>query len=113
MSGEQGPQMNSAVESAPHVSMHADALELIKRAYDQVNAGLQVMADLDAAYEIATRLADGMRKLADDAALTRAKCAAEISDAENLSRRKLAERLGISKARADQLIRVARDKSAP
>lgn len=105
--------MTSADGDTSRASNEPDALEPMKRAYDQINANLQGMADLEAAYHIATRLADCLRKLADDAALTRAKCAAKISDAEKLSLRRLADKLGISKARADQLIRVARRKAAP
>lgn len=103
---------DSAKSEEPCLPIDLDGLELITRVYDWVISDLQRMTDLDAAYEIATRLADGMRQLADDAALARAKSAAKISDAENLSRKGLANRLGVSKARADQLIQAARNRAS-
>ncbi|MEV4308808.1 hypothetical protein [Nonomuraea sp. NPDC049624] len=113
MSSKRPSRIDSSNSEEPGLLRDLDGLELLKRVYDWVSADLQRMTDLDAAYEIATRLADGMRRLADDAALARAKSAAKISDAENLSRKMLANRLGISKARADQLIRSARNSASP
>lgn len=83
-------------------------LYAIRRAYRDAKAGLHTMPDLGMAYAIATRLADVIREIADDAALTRAEMAAQVRDAEELSLAGLAARLGVSKARAGQLLKAAR-----
>ncbi|TDD22261.1 hypothetical protein [Nonomuraea diastatica] len=88
-----------------------DGFDSIKQEYKKVNAALQSMDDLEAAYQIATQLADGMRQLADAAALARAKSAARICDTEQLSLSGLAARLGVSKARASQLLKAARNSA--
>ncbi|MEQ4719382.1 hypothetical protein [Nonomuraea sp. B19D2] len=93
-----------------HVSTQT-GLDSIRHAYAEVNAALQSIDDLEAAYLFATRLADEMRKLADAAALARAKSAARIRDAEQLSLSGLAARLGVSKARANQLLKAARSST--
>nr|WP_055506801.1 hypothetical protein [Nonomuraea pusilla] len=85
------------------VNLHA-----MKRLYEEVTLALQTMPDLQQAFVRATRLADDLREMADGAALTRAKVAARIHDAEGLSLAVLATRLGVSKARADQLLKAAR-----
>lgn len=84
----------------------ADAL---RRIYEQISAALQTSSDPEAAFDSATDLADALRDMADDAALTRARVAAQIREGEGLSIQALGERLGISKARADQLLRAARN----
>ncbi|MEV4473262.1 hypothetical protein [Nonomuraea sp. NPDC049504] len=82
-------------------------LEFIKRIFDQMDTQLESMSDFDEAYEIATRLAVAMRTIADRAAMARAKSAAKISESEQLSLQGLADKLGISKSRAAQLLRNA------
>lgn len=85
-------------------------LSAMRRLYEDVTMALQTMPDLQQAFSRATRLADDLRKMADGAALTRAKVAAQIHDAENLSLAGLATKLGMSKARANQLLKAARDR---
>ncbi|NUW33845.1 hypothetical protein HTZ77_20760 [Nonomuraea sp. SMC257] len=85
-------------------------LSAMRRIYEDVTLTLQSMPDLQQAFIQATRLADDLRKMADDAALTRARVAAQIHDAEALSLAALATKLGISKARADQLLKAARNR---
>ncbi|MFC4007952.1 hypothetical protein ACFOY2_12015 [Nonomuraea purpurea] len=85
------------------------ALDSIQQAYNQAAAALQNSSDLETAYQVATRLADNMRELADAAALIRAKSAQRIWESEQLSLSGLAAKIGVSKARADQLIKAARN----
>lgn len=61
------------------------------------------------AFESATALADTLRQLAENAANLRARTAARIATEEKLSLSVLATRIGVSKARADQLIKSAKD----
>jgi hypothetical protein len=61
------------------------------------------------AFESATALADTLRQLAENAANLRAHTAARIAAEEKLSLSVLASRIGVSKARADQLIKSAKD----
>lgn len=84
------------------------ALFGLRRAFREAVTAVQATADPQEAYESATRLADGLREMADAAARVRAETAARIHRAESLSLAGLAERLGVSKARADQLLRAAR-----
>ncbi|MEU0570872.1 hypothetical protein ABZ297_36510 [Nonomuraea sp. NPDC005983] len=83
-------------------------LHAIWQTYHEANEAIQAMPDLGSAYESATGLAVAMRQMADTAALTRARMAARIRDAEGLSLAGLAAKLGMSKARADQLLKAAR-----
>ena len=69
-------------------------------------------ASPEAAFKIATDLATVYRETADEVANLRAREAARIKDSEGLSLAALADRLGISKTRADQLMRVARSLQA-
>ncbi|NRQ35762.1 hypothetical protein HII36_28590 [Nonomuraea sp. NN258] len=90
----------------------ADAgLRAIKELHQNLSAALESASDLQAAFESATRLADALREMADGAALTRAKIAAQMAEDESLSLAGLAAKLGVSKARADQLIKAARKPS--
>jgi hypothetical protein len=66
----------------------------------------------EAAFKIATDLATAFREAAEEVAGLRAREAARVRDSERLSLSGLAERLGISKARADQLIRTANSQQA-
>ncbi|GAA3168007.1 hypothetical protein [Nonomuraea roseoviolacea] len=83
--------------------------DVLRRIYEQISGALQMSSDPEVAFGSATVLADALREMADDAALTRAKVAAQIREGEGLSIQALGERLGISKARADQLLRAARN----
>ncbi|MFE3455541.1 hypothetical protein ACFXJ8_42175 [Nonomuraea sp. NPDC059194] len=89
------------------------ALFALRRAYQEAVRQTRAEPDLRTAYEDATRLAEQIRELADDAALVRAEAALRIQTAEGLSVSALAEQLGLSKARAGQLVRAARRGQAP
>ncbi|MEV2270888.1 hypothetical protein [Nonomuraea africana] len=84
------------------------ALFAVRRAYQEAVRQMRAEPDLRVAYESATRLAEQIRELADEAALVRAEAALRIQTAEGLSVSALAEQLGLSKARAGQLARAAR-----
>lgn len=60
--------------------------------------------------EAAGRLVEGLRSRSDEAARIRHAEAVRIYEEESLSLAQLANRVGISKARADQITRAARQK---
>ncbi|TDB97420.1 hypothetical protein E1267_39825 [Nonomuraea longispora] len=96
---------NEALQNRQHRNLIA-----IRQAYEDAEVALNSMTDFEEAYQLATQLADGLRTLADAAALARARSAAQISEAEALSLAGLATKLGVSKARASQLLRAARGR---
>jgi len=57
-------------------------------------------------------LADGLRVIYEDVARQRLDRAVRIHDRESLSLAQLADRVSISKARADQIVRAARRRDA-
>lgn len=89
------------------------ALFAFRRAYQETVREVRAEPDLDTAYKIATYLAEQARELADEAALVRAKAALRIQTTDALSVSALALRLGLSKARAGQLIRAGRRSQPP
>jgi hypothetical protein len=66
----------------------------------------------ESAFKIATDLAAAFREAAEEVAGFRAREAARVRDSEKLSLGGLADRLGISKTRADQLMRIAKGQQA-
>ncbi|MFC0533958.1 hypothetical protein [Phytohabitans kaempferiae] len=80
------------------------ALGALARALDQVVAAIKAQGDPQRAFEGATRLADAMREAAESAADLRAQTAVRIWEEEKISLAGLAERIGVSKARAGQLV---------
>ncbi|MEO3871313.1 hypothetical protein ABGB18_21070 [Nonomuraea sp. B12E4] len=94
---------NAVVQQSPH-----PALITVRRAFEEACSALQAISDFEEAYRVATELADGLREMAETAALARARSAAQLSEAEGLSLAGLATKLSISKARASQLINAAR-----
>ena len=86
----------------------ADALDALTRAYRAAAAAINAIPDPQRAFEYATQLANALRDTAQRASELRTQAAARIWEAEELSLAALAERIGVSKARADQLIRAAR-----
>lgn len=66
-----------------------------------------------AAFAAASELAVVFREVADQVAGFRAREAARIRDAEGLSLAGLAKRLGVSKPRAQQLIKMAEAQNSP
>ncbi|MET9340300.1 hypothetical protein [Nonomuraea sp. NPDC003804] len=89
------------------------ALFALRRAYQDAVRQMRAEPDLHAAFLIATRLAEQVREMADDAALVRAEAALRIQTSEALSVSELAAQIGLSKARAGQLVRAARRGQQP
>src|SRR6266566_7686255 len=85
------------------------ALASLRDAYDHAAAIIQGDSQTQHAFESATALADALRQLAENAANLRARTAARIAAEEKLSLSVLATRIGVSKARAEQLIKNVKD----
>lgn len=85
-----------------------DALESVRRAREVAAIAIDSSGGAEAAFRLATDLANAFREAADEIAAVRAREAARLRDAEGLSLAGLADRLGISKPRADQLMRIAK-----
>lgn len=88
-------------------------LEALRRAFEQSAHAVRSCPDRQQGFDQASKLADELRDLADRAADLRAEAVARIWEAEKLSLAGLAQRIGVSKARADQLLRAgktAKDK---
>jgi hypothetical protein len=86
----------------------AAALDELARACERAASVIESVPDADRAFEGATRLAETLRDAADSAAELRARTAARIWETESISLAQLAKRIGVSKARAAQLVRSAR-----
>jgi hypothetical protein len=84
-------------------------LASLRDAYEQAAAAIHKDSQAQHAFESATALADTLRQLAENAASLRARTAARIAAEEKLSLSVLAARIGVSKQRADQLIKSAKD----
>jgi ubiquinone biosynthesis protein UbiJ len=87
----------------------AVVLASLRDAYEQAVAVIHGDSQAQHAFESATALADTLRQLAENAASLRARTAARIATEEKLSLSVLAARIGVSKARADQLIKSVKD----
>jgi hypothetical protein len=88
----------------------------LRQAYDSAAETIVSTPDPDEAFDRASALRDAADGIVGDAAVLRAQMAYRLLRAEGMSLAQLATRLGISKARADQLIRTARaidDRRAP
>jgi len=88
-----------------------DALDELKAAYLRSAAVVSGAKDAQSGFDGATELAELLRELAEQAADLRANAVARIANQEKLSLAVLATRIGISKARAAQLIQSARQAS--
>ncbi|MEV0589313.1 hypothetical protein [Nonomuraea sp. NPDC050310] len=86
----------------------ADSVSDIERAFDAATAAIRAESDAGRAYEGATELVETLRRLFEKSADLRAESAARIFDTEQMSLAVLADRIGVSKARAAQLIKTAK-----
>jgi hypothetical protein len=84
------------------------ALDAIRRGVSDAAQIVRAMPDPPAAFKAATQLGDCLRDATSDTGQLRAEMAARIWRDEELSLGALAQRIGVSKARADQLIRAAK-----
>ncbi|MDF5751943.1 hypothetical protein [Spongiactinospora sp. TRM90649] len=99
---------DSTPDNASRQESVDNVFQLISRAFDDAVAAVRMIPEPRRAFDDATHLAEKVRGMADTAAQVRAEAAARVHRAEGLSVGKLAQRLGISKARAEQLLRMAR-----
>ncbi|MFI0424578.1 hypothetical protein [Spongiactinospora sp. 9N601] len=97
---------NTPDDASPQANPN-DGFPLISRAFRDAVKAVRAIPEPRRAFDNATDLAEAVRGMADTAAQVRAEAAARIHRAEGLSIGKLALRLGISKARAEQLLRMA------
>jgi hypothetical protein len=95
-------------EPSPDAADVEQALRSVQLAYDQTEALIEAMPDPQQAFERATELRETTDKLVGQAAELRARMAGRVWDAEKMSLASLADRIGVSKSRADQLLRIAR-----
>ncbi|MER6578583.1 hypothetical protein [Nonomuraea sp. NPDC001023] len=85
------------------------ALASLEHAFDAALAVINAEPDPSQAYAGATELVETMRRLVEASGDQRALSAARIFDHEQMSLAGLADRIGVSKARAAQLMKTAKD----
>ena len=92
-------------------------LDRLDRLYEEAAIAIDATPDPDQAFKRATRFANmaqaAHNEVASRMARLRARQAVRIRDAEALSLQGLADRISVSKARADQLVRDAATKGEP
>ena len=91
-------------------------ISALREAYDRAVTAIEGHPDRQQALDAATRLADQLRTIADSAAELRARVVERIWEEESLSLTGLGSRVGVSKARAAQILQVAkksREKIGP
>ncbi|MEU0570869.1 hypothetical protein ABZ297_36495 [Nonomuraea sp. NPDC005983] len=85
------------------------ALADLERAFGAAVSAIDAEPDHNRAYDGATELVETVRRLFEASADQRALSAARIFEQERMSLAGLADRIGVSKARAAQLIKTAKD----
>jgi hypothetical protein len=88
------------------------AMDALARAIGSASAAVRAMPAGQTAFVAATELAGVLRDAAEAGSGLRSETARRIRDAERLSLAGLAERIGVSKARAAQLVGPASASSA-
>jgi hypothetical protein len=88
-------------------------MKAIRNAFESASSIIQSAPSAQQGFEEASELAQFLRNLADEGAAVRADAVARIYQEEELSLAALAEKIGVSKARADQLLRTAPTRSNP
>ncbi|MEO3871316.1 hypothetical protein ABGB18_21090 [Nonomuraea sp. B12E4] len=88
------------------------ALADLERAFDSALMAIDADTDHNRAYNGATELVEMLRRLFETSGNQRALSAARIFEQEEMSLASLADRIGVSKARAAQLIKTAKDTRA-
>jgi hypothetical protein len=84
------------------------AIRALTSAYEAAVSAIRSVADRKQAFDAATKLGDVINNLRTETGKFRAELAGDIYQAESLSLAGLAERIGISRARAQDLVEVAR-----
>jgi len=95
-------------QDGPSRHAHTAALEELRHRYELVRTAIEAIPEATRAYDAASHLRDVIDDLVGDAARLRARMAYRIAETEQLSLAALANRINVSKTRADQLIRLAR-----
>jgi DNA-binding transcriptional regulator YiaG len=88
---------------------YAQRIEQWRAQCDDLMRAIEADPSSQRALEAATKLGEVARQIIEEAALLRGRMAMRIRDDEKLSLAVLAERIGVSKARADQLVRAAQN----
>lgn len=83
-------------------------LATLDRAFSETVVAVQGVNDPNLAFECATELVEALRRMYEVSGELRAEQAARIFDAEKMSLAGLADRIGVSKARAAQLVNTAK-----
>jgi hypothetical protein len=83
------------------------ALDTLTRATEQAEAAVSNAGDGREAFRLATELAGAFHQAAERIARLRGQAARRTRDQEALTLRALADRIGVSKSRADQLVKEA------
>jgi hypothetical protein len=78
------------------------------RNYDRATAAVLALADPQTRYDSASEVRELLRKMHDAFADIRTDAAAAIWESEKLSLAGLAQRIGVSKSRADEIVRAAK-----
>jgi hypothetical protein len=91
----------------PHRAVR-DAITVLEQAHTAATDAINAATDPQQAFTAATEWSSRLRKMHDQVAELRATCAARVWTAEQMSLAELAQRIGVSKARADQLVRDAK-----
>jgi len=92
----------------PSAELIRAAISDAREAYERARDVLADEADPHHAFELATEFAGALRALADDSSDLRATAVGRIWDNEATSLAGLAQKIGVSKARAAQLMQTAR-----
>lgn len=87
------------------------ALASLEHAFDAAIAAINAEPDPSQAYAGATELVETLRRLVEASGDQRALSAARIFEHEQMSLAGLADRIGVSKARAAQLMKTAKEAS--
>lgn len=91
-----------------HDGRHAAARADFEAALRRIRAEISAEPDDDAAYRLASWLTETLRQATFAAAEARAVIVARIRDAGGLSLAKLGDRIGVSKARAAEMMQAER-----
>jgi DNA-directed RNA polymerase sigma subunit (sigma70/sigma32) len=83
------------------------ALDTLTHATEQAEEAVSTASDGREAFRLATELTDAFHQAAERVAQLRGQAARRTRDQEALTLRALADRIGVSKSRADQLVKEA------
>ena len=89
------------------------ALKAFRASYQRAQAAVEAVRAPQQAFDFATELRDMADEIVGHAATLRAKMAYRVYTSEEMSLASLAERISVSKSRADQFVRTARNAEKP